>query len=176
MDSMALAALERSTNTTPPSSMTLPMMGVSFLISCLPIPAMSRRISLAMMTTSALLWWLKTNTAGRCDHRCSSPLTCRFMPIRALAVSANSEKEKFMDSRREPVRAYIGKPAMKLPTRELVAATDRTNCATVGLPRLPNLAIGQRLSCAIFSSLGLGFRALGWPTRSSRSRSSWLSE
>ena len=41
----------------------------------------------------------------------------------ALAVSANREKEKLIDSRREPVRAYTGKPAAKLVTRLLVAAS-----------------------------------------------------
>ena len=105
MASMALPALALSMNTTPPISSTLPRMGVSDLISCLPTPAISLRSNLATMMTSALLWWLKMNTAGRRAHRFSSPVTLSFIPIRALAVSANREKEKFSDSRLEPVRA-----------------------------------------------------------------------
>ena len=102
---IALLPSARSINTSPPSSSTLPRTGVSFLISFLPTPAISRRNNLAMIMTSALLWWLNTKTAGRWDHRCSSPVTSKFMPTRALAVSANREKEKFCDSRLDPVRA-----------------------------------------------------------------------
>ena len=50
----------------------------------------------------------------------------------ALAVSANREKEKLIDSRREPVRAYTGKPAAKLVTRLLVAATELLGPIAVG--------------------------------------------
>ena len=101
---MALAELARSIMTTPPSSSTLPITGMS-RISFLPTPAISRRSRLAMITTSALLWWLKMNTAGRCDHRCSWPLTLRSRPISALAVSANKDREKLSDWRLERVRA-----------------------------------------------------------------------
>ena len=37
--------------------MTFPITGI-FLISCLPTPAISRRINFATIITSALLWWL----------------------------------------------------------------------------------------------------------------------
>ena len=166
MDLMALLASARSISTTPPISMTVPMRGI-FLISFLPTPAMSRRTSWAIITTSALLWWLKTNTAGLCSHRCSSPLTLRFRPIRAPAVSANREKEKFCETRRDPVRAYIGRPAAKLVTRLAVAATERTNWPILGRPRLPKRATGQRLWLATLPSLELGLSTFGWPTRSS---------
>ena len=56
--SIALIALlpsARSTKTVPPHSISLPRMGMS-LISFLPTPPMSRRMSLARIITSALLW------------------------------------------------------------------------------------------------------------------------
>jgi hypothetical protein len=55
----------------------------------------------------------------------------------------------------------MGRPAAKLVTRLLVAATERMNWVTEGRPRLPNLATGHCLSCATRASLELGFYALG---------------
>src|SRR3546814_4198162 len=48
----------------------LPRMGMS-LISFFPTPPMSRRMSLARIITSALLWWLKMKTQGRSEEHTS---------------------------------------------------------------------------------------------------------
>ncbi len=160
MASMALAAFSRSMNTVPANSRVLPMSGIR-LISFLPTPAMSRRSSRAMITTSALLWWLKMKTAGRWDQRCSSPRTTRFRPIRALLTSANSEVAKLRASRCDPVRAQIGNPAIAEGTSENVAATDLTKSNTPGCPRLLKRRIGQPCRSEISVSLVLGLSGCG---------------
>ena len=76
-----------------------------FFSSRLPTPTISRRIKLAMISMSALLWWLNIKIAGRCFQRFSRPRTSRSNPISALAVSANREIEKLMESRLEPLKA-----------------------------------------------------------------------
>ena len=121
--SIALAEFSRSMKMVPASSSVLPISGMD-LISFLPTPAISRRSSLAMMTTSTLLWWLNTNTAGRFSHKWYSPLTTRLSPIRALLTSANSDVAKLRASLFEPVRAHIGRPAAAVGISDTVAAID----------------------------------------------------
>ena len=55
--------------------------------SCLPIGTTSRLRSLHSSSVSMPLWWLKMKTAGRCDHRCSSPSTASSMPASAVPSS-----------------------------------------------------------------------------------------
>src|SRR3546814_2436804 len=79
-------------------------MGMS-LISFFPTPPMSRRMSLARIITSALLWWLKMKTQGRDDQRWRSSSTSSSTPVIAVAKSPNSPIEKLTASRCERVSA-----------------------------------------------------------------------
>ena len=81
-----------------------------FFSSRLPTPTISRRIKLAMISMSALLWWLNMKIAGRCFQRFSRP-RIEINPISALAVSANREIEKLRESRREPLRHRAASPS-----------------------------------------------------------------
>ena len=164
--SIAPAGSLRSIITTPAISNTLPMTG-SFLISFLPMLAMSRRNKLVRMTTSALLWWLNMNIAGRVFHKFSRPLTSSSSPIRAAAASENNDIEKFTPSRAEPVSAVIGKPAAKLGTRLAVAASERANRPTLARPRLLKLAAGHPRCSAICISRLRALSTVGRPTYSS---------
>ena len=153
--SMALAEFSRSMKMVPANSRVLPIRGM-FLISFLPTPAISRRNNLAKITTSTLLWWLKTKTAGRFSHRCSSLRTTRFRPINALLTSAKTEVAKFRASLLDPVRAQMGRPAAAEGISDMVAATDLRKSVSCGWPRLLNRLIGQPLSSAITDNFELG--------------------
>ena len=86
-------------NTVPAKAKVGPKSG--FLrTSCFATATMSRRRSLQMRSASTALWWLKMKTAGRCDHRCSSPRTSSRTPASAVPSSPQAVIARFTMSRR----------------------------------------------------------------------------
>ncbi len=108
--SMARFVSDRSMKTMPPSWKTGPKSGFQ-RSSCLATPVMSRRSSLIISSASRPLWWLKRKTAGRLDHRFSSPITCSWTPASEMARSPQIDASTFTPSRRDALTTPAASPA-----------------------------------------------------------------
>ncbi len=122
-------------NTVPASAKNGPNSGLR-RISCLAMPTKSRCSSLHRMSMSRPLWWLKMKTAGRCDQRCSSPLTRRRMPASALPSSPNVVPARLTTCRQLPSSTPAGSPSRNDGTRLPTASDVRTTSSTPGMPRV----------------------------------------
>jgi hypothetical protein len=109
--SRAFAGSERSMNATPARRKNCPKPG-TLAASFFATPVKSLRSSFATTIVSSLLWWLKTNTHGRADHRCSAPETMSMsMPATARPRSEPTPPVTFTIVRRDRRSSPIAAPA-----------------------------------------------------------------
>src|SRR5690349_7225312 len=69
-----------------------------------------------MTNTSSWLWWLNTNTAGRCSHTCCSPVISTRTPASAREYSADSAIIEATAVRRLPLSSPNAAP-VPMPVR-----------------------------------------------------------
>ena len=119
-------------------------------------PVNPPRSSFARMSTSSWLWWLKRNTAGRADSRCSAPRTSSRTPASAVPSSPASEMPKSTPSRREPFTAPSARPAANPPIIPAAPAAVRTTCRSPARPRGRKRTTGQPFSAATIASPARG--------------------
>ena len=97
------------------------------------------------------LWWLKMNTAGRCDQRFSSPTIRSRTPASASAASEPTDVAKLAASRRLRLSRPIPAPSAPAAASPASAAPVRTTVSTPGRPRPENRYDGP---AAVLGDLG----------------------
>jgi hypothetical protein len=157
-------------NTVPSSADSAPKTGTR-RSSCLATPTKSRRRSFASKRTSSALWWLKMKTAGRADHRFSSPRTRTSMPASAVPRSPGGERE-VEDGARATDRIPSGRPSANAGPPDRAASPARTTSAKLGRPRLANRRTGHTRRSAMRGSRLSGLVGRGRPTSSNSGGSS----
>ena len=74
--------------------------------------------------SSTALWWLKMNTAGRCDQRCDSPVTRTSMPASAVPSSPHVVAATFAQRVEAPLYAFRLAGAEHLRDGQVVSSGD----------------------------------------------------
>ncbi len=117
-----------------------------------------------MMKASKLFVWLKMKTAGRADHRFSSPITFSFTPAKAWMTSAQAGDSTLIAARMSLLSTPAAVANVAIGPAAASEATVRPMSSSDGRPRLWNFCTGQLRARAMRSSSGNGFVGRGLPT------------